>query len=67
MAVPKLKSHSGAKKRFRTTGSGKIAGKKAGRKHNLSHKSRNRTRNLERGLILNPIEAAKIKVLLPNG
>lgn len=63
--MPKLKTHSGAKKRFRVTGTGKVAAKKAGKSHNLSHKSRSRTRNIERGLILTPVEAAKVKLLLP--
>jgi len=64
--MPKLKTHSGAKKRFKVTGTGKVAGKKAGKSHNLSHKSRSRMRTLDRGLILTPVEAAKIKMLLPN-
>lgn len=62
--MPKMKTHSGAKKRFRTTAKGKVAGKKAGRSHNLSHKSRSRMRTLERGLVLNPVESARMKTLL---
>lgn len=58
--MPKLKSHSGAKKRFRVTAGGKVTAKKAGRKHNLSHKARNRMRRLENGLVLAPVEAQKV-------
>ena len=37
--MPKNKTHSGAKKRFRTTGSGKIMREQAGARHLLEHKS----------------------------
>jgi len=37
--MPKVKTHSGAKKRFRVTGSGKIAFQKTGRRHN-AHEER---------------------------
>ncbi|HZP14547.1 MAG TPA: 50S ribosomal protein L35, partial [Nocardioides sp.] len=33
--MPKNKTHSGAKKRFKVTGSGKILREKAGKRHNL--------------------------------
>ncbi|NUS73679.1 MAG: 50S ribosomal protein L35 [Corynebacteriales bacterium] len=38
--MSKQKSHSGAKKRFRKTGTGKIVRQKAGVRHLLEHKSR---------------------------
>ncbi len=44
--MPKNKTHSGAKKRFRTTGSGKIMRERAGKRHLLEHKSSRRTRRL---------------------
>jgi large subunit ribosomal protein L35 len=37
--MPKMKTHSGAKKRFRVTGSGKIMHERAGKRHLLEHKS----------------------------
>ena len=37
--MPKNKTHSGASKRFRVTGSGKIRRQKAGLRHNLERKS----------------------------
>jgi large subunit ribosomal protein L35 len=64
--MKKAKSHSGAKKRFRKTGSGKIVGKKVGRKHNLSHKARSRMRRLERGVVLTTKDAKTIATLLPH-
>ena len=36
--MPKAKTHSGAGKRFRKTGTGKIVRQKAGRRHLLEHK-----------------------------
>jgi len=45
--MPKAKTHSGASKRFRRTGTGKIVRQKAGRRHLLEHKSSKRTRRLE--------------------
>ncbi|MFH1671111.1 MAG: bL35 family ribosomal protein, partial [Patescibacteria group bacterium] len=47
--MPKQKSHSGAKKRVRRTGSGKIAIKRSGRNHLLQQKS-TRQKNLSRTL-----------------
>ena len=44
--MPKNKSHSGAGKRFRVTGSGKILREKAGKRHNLEKKSSRLTRRL---------------------
>jgi large subunit ribosomal protein L35 len=46
--MPKNKTHSGASKRFRTTGTGKIVREKAGRRHLLEHKSSKVTRFQER-------------------
>ena len=44
--MPKMKPHSGAKKRFRVTGSGKVMRERAGKRHLLEHKSSRRTRRL---------------------
>jgi large subunit ribosomal protein L35 len=42
--MPKMKSHSGAKKRFKKTGSGKLQGRHANSSHNLEKKSPKRKR-----------------------
>ena len=42
--MPKMKTHSGAKKRFRVTGSGKIMHERAGKRHLLERKSSRLTR-----------------------
>jgi large subunit ribosomal protein L35 len=44
--MPKNKTHSGASKRFRVTGSGKIRRQKAGMRHNLEKKASKVTRRL---------------------
>ena len=44
--MPKMKTHSGAKKRFRTTGTGKIMRRKANLNHILGKKSASRKRRL---------------------
>jgi len=43
----KMKTHSGAKKRFRRTGTGKLVRQKAGRRHLLTGKARDRKRRLK--------------------
>ena len=47
--MPKQKTHRGAAKRFRVTGTGKIRRRKAYRSHLLEKKSSRRTRRLGRG------------------
>jgi large subunit ribosomal protein L35 len=44
--MPKMKTHSGSKKRFRKTGSGKLRARHAFTSHNLGKKSRKRKRRL---------------------
>ena len=62
--MPKMKSHSGAKKRVRVTGSGKIMMQQAGMRHNLEGKSSVRTRRLNQDATLATPDAKKIKKLL---
>ena len=47
--MPKMKTHRGAAKRFKVTGSGKIVRRRAFRSHILEKKSTRRTRRLGRG------------------
>jgi large subunit ribosomal protein L35 len=62
--MPKQKTHSGAKKRFKVTGSGKIMKQGAGMRHNLEKKSSEKTRRLNREIVLAPADAKNIKKLL---
>lgn len=61
----KLKSHSGAKKRVRKTGSGKLAMKRHSRNHLLQQKSK-RQKRMNRTIMLHPTNVPTIKSLLPN-
>jgi large subunit ribosomal protein L35 len=62
--MPKAKTHSGASKRFRLTGTGKIMRQKANRRHLLEHKSSTRTRRLEGRTTVSTHDAKRIKKML---
>ena len=62
--MPKMKSHSGTKKRFRITGSGKVMREQANARHLLEHKSSRRTRRLAADLEVAPADTKRIKRLL---
>ncbi|RWZ46476.1 50S ribosomal protein L35 [Labedella phragmitis] len=62
--MPKQKTHSGAKKRFKVTGSGKIMKQQAGMRHNLEVKSGKRKRSLNRDEVVAPQDRKVIKKLL---
>jgi len=62
--MPKNKTHSGAKKRFRITGSGKLMREQANKRHLLEHKSSRRTRRLSQDQVVTAADTPKIKKLL---
>ncbi|HYB88255.1 MAG TPA: 50S ribosomal protein L35 [Streptosporangiaceae bacterium] len=62
--MPKMKTHSGAAKRFRLTGTGKVMRRRANRNHLLEHKPSRRTRRLSGEVPLAPADLKKIKKLL---
>jgi len=62
--MPKMKTHSGAKKRFRVTGKGKLMRQQANRRHYLEHKSSRRTRRLVSDVDVSAADTRKIKKLL---
>ena len=64
--MPKQKTHSGAKKRFKITGSGKFKRQQAGMRHNLEGKSSVRTRRLNRDTLVASAEEKLVKKLLNN-
>lgn len=61
----KVKSHSGASKRFHKTGTGKFMRKKAGKRHILTSKNRERKRRLSGSVVVDETRAASLKRLLP--
>ncbi len=62
--MPKMKRHSGAKKRFKVTGSGKLMHASAGKRHLNEHKSSRRTRRLNVDGQLTGGDARKARRLL---
>ena len=62
--MPKTKTHSGAKKRFKLTGSGKVIRRRANKNHLLEHKSTKRTRRLDGTVVVAASDAKNIKKLL---
>ncbi len=65
--MPKIKSHSGAKKRFSFSGSGKVSYKKNGRGHLLRKKNSARLRRLRDKGFLSDTLVETMKKLLPYG
>jgi large subunit ribosomal protein L35 len=62
--MPKQKTHSGSKKRFKVTGTGKIMKQQAGMRHNLEVKASKRKARLNQDQVLAPADARVIKKLL---
>ncbi len=62
--MPKMKTHSGAKKRLRITGSGKIMRRRANRGHYFEHKPSTRTRRLAGDVEVSPADLKIAKKLL---
>ena len=63
--MPKLKSHRGAAKRFKKTGTGKIVRAKAFKRHILTSKTRSRKRKLRGTVVASPADQAKLRRMLP--
>ena len=52
--MPKQKTHSGAKKKFKVTGTGKLTRRSANQSHNLEHKSPKQKRAFSKALPVDP-------------
>ena len=63
--MPKLRSHSGAKKRFSVKKSGKVKRAQSGKNHILTKKTTKRTRNLRSTAYVDKTKANTIKSMLP--
>jgi len=63
--MPKLKTHKGASKRFKKTGTGKIIRHKAFARHILTSKSRSRKRRLAQAVVADPADKANLNRMLP--
>jgi large subunit ribosomal protein L35 len=62
--MPKMKTNSGAKKRFRLTGTGKIRRKHAFKSHILTKKSTKRKRNLSYFTTISKTDEKNVKIML---
>ncbi|MDP9136063.1 MAG: 50S ribosomal protein L35 [Actinomycetota bacterium] len=62
--MPKMKSHSGAKKRFRKTGTGKLKARHGMTSHILEKKSAKRKRKLGRPVEIAKADEARVKGML---
>lgn len=63
--MPKLKSHSAAKKRFKKTAGGHFKHKQAHKSHLLTHESSKRKRKLRGTKVVHKTNEAQIQALLP--
>jgi large subunit ribosomal protein L35 len=62
--MPKMKSHSGAKKRFKRTGRGKLLGRHANSSHILEKKSPKRKRQFAKPRPISKPDAKRVRELL---
>jgi large subunit ribosomal protein L35 len=65
--MPKMKTHSGSKKRFRRTARGKLRGRRAYSSHLLEKKSPKRKRRMARPSEIAPQDAKRVRRLMGSG
>ncbi|MBE7454023.1 MAG: 50S ribosomal protein L35 [Kofleriaceae bacterium] len=65
--MPKVKTHSGAKKRFKRTASGKFKFQSVFRRHLLTGRRTKRKRQLRKGSYVGPAQHHQIAAMLPYG
>ena len=63
--MPKIKTHSGAKKRFKLTKTGKVKRAHAFKSHILNKKTTKRNRNLRKVVTADVTNVAKVKKMIP--
>ncbi|MGC6535484.1 MAG: 50S ribosomal protein L35 [Parvibaculales bacterium] len=65
--MPKMKTKSGAKKRFKLTASGKVRAGQAGKRHGMIKRTKKQIRNQRGTTVLSPQDAKIVRKFLPNG
>ncbi len=65
--MPKMKTHRGAAKRFKVTGSGKVRRRQVGMNHILEKKPSKRTRRLKRSVPVTGGDVRQVKRMLGRG
>ena len=63
--MPKMKTRSGAKKRFKVTGSGRVRRAKAYKSHGMIGKNKRRLRRLRKNDMVDKADEKRIKRMLP--
>ncbi len=63
--MPKMKTHRGAAKRFKATGSGRIRRAKAFSSHILTKKSTKRKRNLRKSTLIAEVDQRAVRRMCP--
>ncbi|MBS1542499.1 MAG: 50S ribosomal protein L35 [Bacteroidetes bacterium] len=63
--MPKLKTKSGAKKRFKVTGTGKIKRKRAYKRHILTKKETKQKRRLSNSSVVKKVDVGNVRPMLP--
>ena len=64
--MPKLKTHRGAAKRFKKTGTGKFVRSQAFKRHILTSKTRSKKRGLRGTIVVADADQAKLRTMLPD-
>jgi large subunit ribosomal protein L35 len=64
--MPKMKTHRGAAKRFKKSGTGKFIRSRTNKQHILTKKTSKRKRKLRQSAVVEPVDARRLKELLPN-
>jgi len=64
--MPKMKTHRGAAKRFKKTGTGKFARSQSNKQHILTKKSAKRKRKLRKSALVSGSDEKRLKQMLPN-
>ena len=64
--MPKMKTHRGAAKRFKKTGTGKISRARSNKQHILTKKSMKRKRKLRQTTLVAAVDAKRVRQMLPN-
>lgn len=65
--MPKMKTKSGAKKRFKLTASGKVRAGQAGKRHGMIKRTNKQLRNQRGTTVLSPQDAKIVRKFMPNG
>ena len=63
--MPKMKTHRGAAKRFKKTGTGKIVRSRSNKQHILTKKTAKRKRKLRKSALVATVDQKRVKHMLP--